>query len=139
MSDLCCRCWETDSGPGCGVRKQHPPRAGAPGGCFHQMLQMLSRIRDRAGAVVDTSLVVSVSTMLLYDTAVRRSRWPDGQVKLPADSGPTVMVAMTRPFLGSNDALPDTWPAMVRLLAADGFLLPPLMQAYVAVAAAVSV
>jgi hypothetical protein len=55
-----------------------------------------------------------------------------------AASGPLVRVPRTRPFFASNVPPVLTCPSNDRLLAADGFLPPPLRQVR-AVASAVSV
>jgi hypothetical protein len=77
--------------------------------------------------------------MFVYDTLASTSRWPLGQLKEPADGGPAVRLACTRPFLGSNEPFAETSALMVSLFAACGCFPPPLMQAKTASASAVSV
>ncbi len=65
----------------------------------------------------------------MYETLASTRRCPDGQLKSPADGGPAERLATTRPFFGSNEPPADTSALTVSLLAACGWLPPPLMQA----------
>ena len=52
----------------------------------------------------------------------------------PAETGPVVMLALTRPLVGLNVAFAVRLLEWVSLLAALGWFPPPLMHAYVALA-----
>ena len=99
----------------------------------------MKNVLETFGTLVETPLVVSVSKMFVYDTLASTSLCPPGQEKLPALIGPAERLSVTLPFLTSKEPPPVTSPLNVCLFAALGFFPPRLMQAYVAVASAVSV
>jgi len=65
-----------------------------------------------------TAFVVSVKTMLVYETLIRRRAWPEGQTNAPALGALPVMQAWTRPFFGLNVAFSVMAAETVSLLAA---------------------
>src|SRR6185369_11940413 len=100
---------------------------------------MVKNVLDASATDVVTPLLVSVRTTPVYVTLARTSRCPLGQLKPPAEGGPAERLATTRPFFGSNEPAAETSELTVSLLAACGWLPPPLMQAKTAVASAVRV
>src|SRR6516165_6301423 len=77
-----------------------------------------------------------VSMTLVYDTKASASFCPPGQVKPPGPGGPAEMDPVVDPLRTGKEPVLLIGAVTVSLFAALGWLPPPLMQAYVAVAVA---
>ena len=82
-----------------------------------------------SATVMATLFVVSVSTMLVYDTCAISRLCPGGQEKLPGPGGPAVSDSVTWPFLPELKVpLAVTGPETVVLFWALGLPPPRLTQ-----------